>query len=141
MLRLACAQIQPPYCTQGRNFYETNCGHFYAAVIYFCSYYVIITYIMLNLLVGTLDLIPFRLPVFCSLLVTFACLSHSCLLRLRDQLYSFLLSFKLAIIMENFRLFYSSDEDALLSYSDMRQFQISWNTVDTSRKVSRARIT
>ena len=53
MLSFACSQIQPPYCTQGKNFYETNCGHFYAAVIYFCSYYVIITYIMLNLLVGT----------------------------------------------------------------------------------------
>ena len=54
------------------------------------------------------------------------------------KVYSSLLCFESAIIMENFRLFYSSDEDALLSYSDMRQFQISWNTVDTFRKVSRA---
>ena len=41
----------------------------------------------------------------------------------------------LAIIMENFSLFYSNEEDALLSYSDIRQFQATWNMVDVNRKV------
>jgi len=37
--------------------------------------------------------------------------------------------------MENFSLFYSNEEDALLSYSDIRQFQATWNMVDINRKV------
>ena len=37
--------------------------------------------------------------------------------------------------MENFSLFYSNEEDALLSYSDIRQFQATWNMVDVNRKV------
>ncbi len=41
----------------------------------------------------------------------------------------------IAIIMENFSLFYSNEEDALLSYSDIRQFQNTWNMVDINRKV------
>ena len=41
----------------------------------------------------------------------------------------------IAIIMENFSLFYSNEEDALLSYSDIRQFQATWNMVDVNRKV------
>lgn len=72
--------IQPPYCTPADNYWETDCGNFTASLIYFCSFYVIITYIMLNLLV--------------------------------------------AIIMENFSLFYSNEEDALLSYADIRNFQV-----------------
>ena len=32
--------------------------------------------------------------------------------------------------MENFSLFYSSEEDALLSYADIRHFQIVWNLID-----------
>jgi len=40
-----------------------------------------------------------------------------------------------AIIMENFSLFYSNEEDALLSYNDIRQFQATWNMVDVNRKV------
>lgn len=72
--------IQPPYCTPANNYWETDCGNFTASLIYFCSFYVIITYIMLNLLV--------------------------------------------AIIMENFSLFYSNEEDALLSYADIRNFQV-----------------
>lgn len=73
--------VQPPYCTPADNYWETDCGNFTASLIYFCSFYVIITYIMLNLLV--------------------------------------------AIIMENFSLFYSNEEDALLSYADIRNFQVS----------------
>lgn len=82
--------IAPPACTRGKNYWESDCGNFTAALFYFCSFYVIITYIVLNLLV--------------------------------------------AIIMENFSLFYSNEEDALLSYSDIRHFQMVWNTVDTNRK-------
>lgn len=37
--------------------------------------------------------------------------------------------------MENFSLFYSSEEDALLSYADIRNFQAIWNIVDTDQKV------
>ncbi|KAK6054089.1 transporter, cation channel family protein [Cooperia oncophora] len=41
-----------------------------------------------------------------------------------------------AIIMENFSLFYSSEEDALLSYADIRNFQQVWNYVDADQKRS-----
>ncbi|XP_069692579.1 sodium leak channel NALCN isoform X3 [Periplaneta americana] len=78
--------VQPPYCTPANNYWETDCGNFTASLVYFCSFYVIITYIVLNLLV--------------------------------------------AIIMENFSLFYSNEEDALLSYADIRNFQNTWNVVD-----------
>ncbi|XP_024938061.1 sodium leak channel non-selective protein isoform X7 [Cephus cinctus] len=78
--------VQPPYCTPAANYWETDCGNFHASLIYFCTFYVIITYIVLNLLV--------------------------------------------AIIMENFSLFYSNEEDALLSYADIRNFQNTWNVVD-----------
>jgi hypothetical protein len=82
--------ILPPFCTHGTNYWDTDCGNPTAALIFFCTFYVIITYIVLNLLV--------------------------------------------AIIMENFSLFYSNEEDALLSYSDIRQFQNTWNLVDVNRK-------
>jgi len=82
--------IAPPACTKAHNYWESDCGNYTAAILYFCSFYVIITYIVLNLLV--------------------------------------------AIIMENFSLFYSNEEDALLSYNDIRHFQVVWNIVDTNRK-------
>jgi len=44
--------VQPPYCTPENNYWETDCGNFTASLVYFCSFYVIITYIVLNLLVG-----------------------------------------------------------------------------------------
>uniref|UniRef100_H2ZGK5 Ion transport domain-containing protein n=1 Tax=Ciona savignyi TaxID=51511 RepID=H2ZGK5_CIOSA len=44
--------IQPPRCTPHHNYWETDCGNKTAALVYFCSFYVIIAYIMLNLLVG-----------------------------------------------------------------------------------------
>ncbi|KAI6238408.1 Four domain-type voltage-gated ion channel alpha-1 subunit [Aphelenchoides fujianensis] len=74
-----------PFCywKPGVNYWETDCGNQYGAIIYFCSFYLIITYIVRNLLV--------------------------------------------AVIIENFSLFYSSEEDALLSYSDIRNFQLVWN--------------
>ncbi|CAH1782033.1 unnamed protein product [Owenia fusiformis] len=84
---------RPPFCSRiqpGENYWESDCGNFAAALVYFCSFYIIITYIVLNLLV--------------------------------------------AIIMENFSLFYSNEEDALLSYNDIRQFQNTWSLVDVNRK-------
>lgn len=42
--------------------------------------------------------------------------------------------FPTAIIMENFSLFYSNEEDALLSYADIRNFQNTWNVVDDHQK-------
>ncbi|VDO07851.1 unnamed protein product [Rodentolepis nana] len=82
--------IQPPFCVMKETFWETNCGNAQASLAYFCSFYVIITYVMLNVLV--------------------------------------------AIIMENFSLFYSNDEDAIMSYSDIRNFQQAWNIIDVNRK-------
>lgn len=82
--------VQPPYCTLAANYWETDCGNFTASLVYFCTFYVIITYIVLNLLV--------------------------------------------AIIMENFSLFYSNEEDALLSYADIRNFQNTWNIVDIHQR-------
>ncbi|VDM59301.1 unnamed protein product [Angiostrongylus costaricensis] len=84
----------PPFCywAEGLNYWETDCGNYFGAIVYFCSFYLIITYIVLNLLV--------------------------------------------AIIMENFSLFYSSEEDALLSYADIRNFQQVWNYVDADQKRS-----
>ncbi|XP_027219949.1 sodium leak channel NALCN isoform X1 [Penaeus vannamei] len=82
--------VAPPFCTEGRNYWETDCGNFTGSLIFFCSFYVIITYIVLNLLV--------------------------------------------AIIMENFSLFYSNEEDALLSYADIRNFQNTWNIVDVNQR-------
>ncbi|CAM9262063.1 unnamed protein product, partial [Lampetra planeri] len=83
--------VLPPFCTPSRvNYWETDCGNYAGALLYFCSFYVIIAYIMLNLLV--------------------------------------------AIIVENFSLFYSTEEDQLLSYNDLRHFQITWNMVDDKRE-------
>lgn len=51
--------VQQPYCTVADNYWETDCGNFSASLIYFCTFYVIITYIVLNLLVGEFYLIGF----------------------------------------------------------------------------------
>ncbi|XP_033103798.1 sodium leak channel non-selective protein-like isoform X2 [Anneissia japonica] len=82
--------VQPKECTPGENIWETDCGNPAASLFYFCTFYLIIAYIVLNLLVG--------------------------------------------IIMENFSLFYSSEEDALLSYADIKNFQTTWNMVDINRR-------
>lgn len=79
-----------PYCTKGKNIWETDCGNFGISFAFFSSFYIIITHMVLNLLV--------------------------------------------AIIMENFSLFYSSEEDALLSYTDIRNFQNTWNMVDAQQR-------
>lgn len=44
--------VAPPFCTLGQSYWETDCGNTTAALIYFCSFYVIIAWIVLNLLVG-----------------------------------------------------------------------------------------
>ncbi|CAL4058549.1 unnamed protein product, partial [Meganyctiphanes norvegica] len=83
--------VAPPFCTPGtEENWTSDCGNFTGSLIFFCSFYVIITYIVLNLLV--------------------------------------------AIIMENFSLFYSNEEDALLSYADIRNFQSTWNVVDVNQR-------
>ncbi|EJW81322.1 hypothetical protein WUBG_07770 [Wuchereria bancrofti] len=87
----------PPLCywKKGVSYWQTDCGNYFGAIIYFCSFYLIITYIVLNLLV--------------------------------------------AVIIENFSLFYSSEEDALLSYADIRNFQQVWNIVDRTIPVRRVK--
>ncbi|KAF2357306.1 Ion transport domain [Trinorchestia longiramus] len=50
--------IVPPYCTAGDNYWQTDCGNFTCSLVFFCSFYVIITYIVLNLLVGTCVCLP-----------------------------------------------------------------------------------
>ncbi|XP_075245968.1 sodium leak channel NALCN-like isoform X2 [Convolutriloba macropyga] len=82
--------LSPPLCSQAPNYWESDCGSFTASIIFFCSFYVILAYIVLNLLV--------------------------------------------AIIVENFSLFYSNDADALLSYNDIKMFQEKWKIVDRERK-------
>ena len=50
-----------PFCYyyKGINYWETDCGNYYGAIIYFCSFYLIITYIVRNLLVGKkIDISP-----------------------------------------------------------------------------------
>ena len=85
--------LAKPYCTENAstpNFWETDCGNSAAALIYFMSFYVIVTFVFLNLFI--------------------------------------------AVIIENFSLFYSSDEDSLISNTDLRDFQLTWNLVDKYRK-------
>ena len=47
-------QRTKPYCfwDEGVAYWQTDCGNHYGAIVYFCSFYLIITYIVLNLLVG-----------------------------------------------------------------------------------------
>lgn len=41
-----------------------------------------------------------------------------------------------AVMVENFSLFYSSEEAALLSHHDLKGFLAKWNVMDRDRKVS-----
>ena len=81
--------VSPPKCSQSAddNYWETDCGHSVVAPLFFFSYYVIVTYIFLNLFI--------------------------------------------AVVIENFSLFSSTDEDMLMSNSDIKVFQEVWNIVDT----------
>lgn len=85
--------IQEPFCTKATEFedyWKSDCGTYYGALAYFISFYVILTFVILNLLI--------------------------------------------AVIIENFSLFYSSEEDAALSHQDLYQYQLTWNLVDQNRK-------
>jgi len=80
------------FYSKGQNYWETNCGNKEMSVLFFATFYIIISYIMLNLLV--------------------------------------------AVIQENFSLFYSDEEDAVMSYQDIRNFQNAWSIVDVHHKGS-----
>lgn len=67
--------VQPPYCTISANYWETDCGNFTASLVYFCTFYVIITYIVLNLLVGEYQVCERQ--VYVTYIYTFTCLSGS----------------------------------------------------------------
>ena len=56
-MKILCFQVAKPFCTKDPddNFWETDCGNFTMSLLYFCSFYVLITYIILNLLVGKLN--------------------------------------------------------------------------------------
>ncbi|XP_028403824.1 sodium leak channel non-selective protein-like [Dendronephthya gigantea] len=85
--------IQEPYCTEAtesENYWKSDCGTYVGSLCYFISFYVTLTFVLLNLLI--------------------------------------------AVIIENFSLFYSSEEDAALSHQDLYQYQLTWNLVDQNRK-------
>ncbi|EDO45174.1 predicted protein, partial [Nematostella vectensis] len=82
--------VGEPYCTPEENFWESDCGNYTASLIYFITFYIVVSFILLNVFV--------------------------------------------AVIIENFSLFYASDEDSLLSNTDLRDFQMAWNLVDKGRK-------
>jgi len=73
------------YPSGNRDYWLGTCGSYKSSVFFFCSFYVIIAYIMLNLLV--------------------------------------------AIIVENFSLFYSAEDDTgMLSQNDIRVYQVFLNS-------------
>ena len=80
--------VSPPKCSLNAedNYWQTDCGHSVGAAIFFFSYYVIVTYIFLNLFI--------------------------------------------AVVIENFSLFSSTDEDMLMSDTDIKVFQEVWNIID-----------
>ncbi|EDO45175.1 predicted protein, partial [Nematostella vectensis] len=82
--------VGEPYCTPAENFWLSDCGNYAASLIFFMSFYIVVSFILLNVFV--------------------------------------------AVIIENFSLFYASDEDSLLSNTDLRDFQMAWNLVDKGRK-------
>ncbi|EDV28391.1 uncharacterized protein TRIADDRAFT_18815 [Trichoplax adhaerens] len=85
--------ITTPYCTttleNGRRI--SDCGNYAAAIIYFISFYVIVSFMFVNLFI--------------------------------------------AIVVENFSLFYSDEEESLLSQKNLYNFQTTWNLIDRNRKV------
>ncbi|KAK3727865.1 hypothetical protein QZH41_001643 [Actinostola sp. cb2023] len=83
--------IDAPYCTPADDEdWRTDCGNRAASLIFFISFYVLVTFVLLNVFV--------------------------------------------AVIIENFSLFYASDEDSYLSNTDLRDFQMAWNLVDKGRR-------
>ena len=88
------AMIQRPYCVYkpNTNYWESNCGNPTAALFYFHSYYLIISYIFLNLFI--------------------------------------------AVVIENFSIFYSTDDDPIMSQQDIQWFQETWNRCDEEKSGS-----
>lgn len=88
------AMIAKPYCrTKPRmNYWESNCGNRTAALLFFNSYYVIISYIFLNLFI--------------------------------------------AVVIENFSIFYSTDDDPIMSQQEIQHYQEIWNVVDRDKSGS-----
>lgn len=84
-----CTPADPGECTAG-DCWRTDCGNTAAALTYFITFYVLVTFVLLNVFV--------------------------------------------AVIIENFSLFYASDEDSILSNTDLRDFQMAWNLVDKGRR-------
>ena len=91
--------VDEPYCTpadpgecpaSNPKCWRTDCGNSAASLTYFMSFYVLVTFVLLNVFV--------------------------------------------AVIIENFSLFYASDEDSILSNTDLRDFQMAWNLVDKGRR-------
>ena len=95
------ATLSPPYCRLDvtKDYASSNCGNPRAAYFFFHSFYLIISYIFLNLFI--------------------------------------------AVVIENFSIFYSTDDDPIMSQQDIRNFQEAWNTEDKensgSISVKRAR--
>ena len=94
--------LKPPYCKIKSNLdmRESNCGNTVAAIIYFYSYNMLITWIFLNLFI--------------------------------------------AVVIESFTIFYSTDSDSIMSQTEIRNFQDAWNIIDMEKKseitVSQARL-
>ena len=103
----------------GANFWETDCGSSFLSIVYFCSFYVIITYI--GKMMEEKPLIHF-FTMFAFFIFSYYFVPL------------IVLNLLVAIIMENFSLFYSNEEDALLSYADIRNFQNTWNVVDVNQR-------
>lgn len=83
--------IQRPYCVERpeESYWFSNCGNRTAALIYFHSYYLIVSYIFLNLFI--------------------------------------------AVVIENFSIFYSTDDDPIMSQQDIQCFQETWNQCDEDK--------
>ena len=88
------AMLTKPYCTekQDEDYWLSNCGSPAFALVYFHSYYLIISYIFLNLFI--------------------------------------------AVVIENFSIFYSTDDDPIMSQQDIQCFQETWNLCDEEKSGS-----
>ena len=88
------AMLTKPYCTEkpDEDYWKSNCGNPIFALIYFHSYYLIISYIFLNLFI--------------------------------------------AVVIENFSIFYSTDDDPIMSQQDIQGFQKTWNLCDEEKSGS-----
>ena len=88
------AMLTKPYCTEkpDQDYWLSNCGSPVFALIYFHSYYLIISYIFLNLFI--------------------------------------------AVVIENFSIFYSTDDDPIMSQQDIQCFQETWNLCDEEKSGS-----